>query len=178
MRKRIVFVCIFLSIAVFPIQTKALTCVEQEEPVMDHYDLAVIGTVMDVKKDTGLPIGFVSKDEFKKYVMMEVEESWKQKVPSELVFTADFTWGFNFEKEKKYFIYLNKENGDYYNSPCSPVLDATDELEGIDNKQAWRPLGESDLSLTMWLMFNMEKVVFFGVLLLVIIIWSWYVKKK
>lgn len=121
---RLILLIIIMSISlttIFPIQSHALSCVELEGPAIDHFDTAIVGTVLDVKNDS-VQQGFTGQKETKKYVLIEVEKSWKTEVNSQLIFEADFTWAYDFEKGKKYIIYLNEEKGNYFNSPCSPVV--------------------------------------------------------
>ncbi|SES27633.1 hypothetical protein SAMN04487944_1325 [Gracilibacillus ureilyticus] len=142
---------IFLLCAVFPIQSRALSCEEVKEPVIDHYDLAVAGTVLEVSKNK---------------VMIEVEQSWKREVSSPLIFHTDLTWGFGFEKDRHYLIYLDERNGDYDNSPCSPV-ERGDAPERLGNMEPMSPEEDGNAGLKMWMLFRIEKIVLFGVLLIV-----------
>lgn len=105
---------------IHPIQSKALSCVEIKEPVLDQYDAAIVGTVSNVKYDMKQTALNASK-ETKKFVSVDVEKSWKKQVDAQLVFEADGTWAHDFEEGKKYVIYLMENEGDYYNNPCSPV---------------------------------------------------------
>lgn len=121
---KLILLIVMLSISlisIFPIQSKALSCVELEGQAINHFDAAIVGTVLNVKNDT-VQKGITGPKETKKYVLVDIEKSWKTEVNSQLIFEADFTWAYNFEKGNKYIIYLNEENGNYLNSPCSPVV--------------------------------------------------------
>lgn len=166
---------------IFPNQTKALDCVELEEPIIDNYDMAVVGTVLNVKNDI-LQKGFTGTKETKKYVLLQVEKSWKSEVASQIIFEADFTWGYDFEKNKKYFVYLHKKNESYYNSPCSPVIavNTSDDYPNITEKQ-FTPNEEVNLSPKMW--FKTDKdldlvFVLLGIAALCLFVWRWRGKKK
>ena len=111
--------CIPLTF-ISPTQSKALSCAEIEEPVIDHYDAAIVGTVLNVKYDTK-QTAFNASKETKKFISVAVEKTWKKQVDAQLIFEADVTWAHDFEEDKKYVIYLIESEGDYYNDPCSPV---------------------------------------------------------
>ncbi|KMY49770.1 hypothetical protein AC625_09645 [Peribacillus loiseleuriae] len=96
-------------------------------------------------------------------------------------FETDFTWGYNFEKGKKYLIYLNEENGIYTNSPCSPVsmVNSSSEYEKLLG-EGLKPKEKVNLGYKMWFMFDKDLDLVFTLLLMVIsiiLIWKWYIKR-
>ena len=158
-------------------KSEALSCVELTSPIIDNFDMAVVGTVLHIKQQGIQHFG----NEPKQYVLMEVEESWKQRVDSQIIFEADFTWSYPFEKGKKYLIYLSEDNGQYMNSPCSPVEEAT---ASKDYKAAlgegFAPMKEVHLNYKMWFMtgeifkYTLGFVILGGI---VLFIWR-YLKRK
>ncbi|KAB8138077.1 hypothetical protein F9U64_06420 [Gracilibacillus oryzae] len=158
-----ILLVMWIGIFIFPLSAKALSCEEVREPVIDHYDLAVIGSVLDVNDFTGLDIFFQQEEPFR-YVWLEAEKSWKQGVPSQLTFTADFTWGTDFEKGQKYLIYLNEENGEYQNSPCSPVQKVEEDVE-IKGNEALFPDEEGTVGWKNWLTFQADIIGISGLII-------------
>jgi len=180
---RLILLIIMLSISlttIFPIQSHALSCVELEGPAIDHFDTAIVGTVLDVKNDK-VQKGFNGQKETKKYVLIDVEKSWKTEVNSQLIFEADFTWAYNFEKGKKYIIYLNEEKGNYFNSPCSPVVlvESNNDYEQLLG-EGLKPKKEVNLGYKM--LFKHDKGLDFELVILMIaisliLIWKWNSKR-
>lgn len=159
-----------------PIQTKALSCAELEGPAIHHYDAAIVGTVLNVKNDIEQK-GLTGPKETKKYVLVDVEKSWKKGMNSQLIFEADYTWSYNFEKGKTYVIYLNEKDGNYFNSACSPVV-------LVESKSDYEPLlGEGqtpkeEVNLSYKMLFKTDKdldfeIVMFIFAMLLIFIWKW-----
>ncbi|MCH7321545.1 hypothetical protein LZ480_06525 [Solibacillus sp. MA9] len=182
MRLLLLIVISTLSLHIFfPNQTKALSCAELKEPIIDNYDMAVVGTVLNVKNDI-VQKGFTWTKETKKYVLLQVEKSWKSEVASQIIFEADFTWGYNFEKNKKYYVYLHENNENYYNSPCSPVMavNSSDDYPNITEKP-FTPNEEVNLSSKMWFKYDKDlDLVFllFGIAALCFFVWKRRANKK
>ena len=178
---RLILLIIMMSISlttIFPIQSNALSCVELEGPAINHFDTAIVGTVLDVKNDIVHDTGL---KETKKYVLIDVEKSWKTEVDSQLIFEADFTWAFNFEKGKKYIVYLNEEKGNYFNSPCSPVVlvESNNDYEQLLG-EGLKPKKEVNLGYKM--LFKHDKDLDFELVILIIaisliLIWKWHSKR-
>jgi hypothetical protein len=167
--RTIIIVCFLLS--VFPIQSKALSCVEITEPVIDHHDMAVVGTVLNIKQQDLQQLG----NEPKRYVLMKVEKSWKQQADSQIIFEADYTWSYPFEKGKKYLVYLFDGDGKYSNSPCSPVEEVSTgvDYEGSLGK-GFVPKNEVNIGYKMWLIQDQTLIVAVtGVVILVFFIFIW-----
>ncbi|WP_274309996.1 hypothetical protein [Solibacillus daqui] len=166
---------------IFPNQTKALSCAELEEPIIDNYDMAVVGTVLNVKNDI-VQKGFTGTKETKKYVLLQVEKSWKTEVASQIIFEADFTWGYDFQKKEKNIVYLHENNGSYYNSPCSPVMEvnSSDDYPKITENE-FTPNKEVNLSPKMWFKFDKDLdfvLLLFGMTVFCFIVWRWRANKK
>ncbi|MFC7684920.1 hypothetical protein [Ureibacillus sp. GCM10028918] len=180
---RLILLIMMLSISltsIFPIQIKALSCVELEGPPINHFDAAIVGTVLNVKNDIEQK-GITGPKETKKYVLVDVEKSWKTEVNSQLIFEADFTWAYNFEKGSKYIIYLNEENGNYLNSPCSPIVlvESSNDYEQLLG-DGLKPKEEVNLGYKM--LFKYDKDLDFELAILIIaisliIIWKWNSKR-
>lgn len=171
----------FFLLSIFPNQSKALSCAELEDPAINHYNAAIVGTVLNVKNDL-VQKGLTGPKETKRYVLIDVERSWKSKFKSQVIFETNFTWGYNFEKGKKYLIYLNEENGIYTNSPCSPVnlVNSSNESEELLG-ESLKPEEKANLGYKMWFMFDKDLDLEFALLLMVIfliLIWKWYIKKR
>lgn len=165
---------------IFPQQAQALSCVELEEPIIDNFNMAVVGTVLNVKNDI-VQKGFTGAKETKKYVLLDVEKSWKTEVATQLIFEADFTWGHDFKKNKKYLVYLHENNGTYTNSPCSPVtvVNSSEDVPKITEKE-FTPSQEVNLKSKMWLKYDKDLDLLFVLLLvaaLSIFIWKWLAKR-
>lgn len=165
---------------IFPIQSKALSCAELEEPVISHFDAAIVGTVLNVKNDI-VQKGIIGPKETKKYVLVDVEKSWKTEVNSQLIFEADYTWAYNFEKGNKYIIYLDEVKGNYINSPCSPVVpvESSNEYEQLLG-EGFKPKEEVNLGSKM--LFKSDRDLDFELSILIIAIsaiffWKWKSKR-
>lgn len=141
-----------LFFAIYPNKSYALSCAELEEPAIHHYDLAVVGTVLDVKNDL-TQRGLTGAKEMNTYVLLDVEQSWKKELDSQIIIEADFTWGHPFEEGRDYLLYLNKKDGEYFNSPCSLVSEVhsrNDYVPLLGEGKA--PIKEVDVSHKMWFM--------------------------
>jgi hypothetical protein len=172
-----VFYCFLSS---FPNQSKALDCAGYEGPAINQHNGAIVGTVLNVKKDV-VQQGTSDLKETKKYVLIDVDRSWKIEVNSQLIFETDFTWGYNFEEGKKYLIYLNEDNGIYTNSPCSPVsvVNSSNEYEEILGASQ-KPKKTVNLDYKVWFMSDNHLGLIFSLVLiglLIIFIWKWYSKR-
>jgi hypothetical protein len=104
--------------------THALSCIEFEEPVINYFDLAIFGTVTNINKNP---------NDYMYPVEVEVVKSWKQQVPSTLEMKVDYTWGYEFQKDQTYMIYLSVDDHNYINSPCSPVTQVDSETDYKDS---------------------------------------------
>ena len=112
---------------------------------------------------------------------MDVEQSWKQQVDSQIIFEADFTWSYPFEKGKKYLIYLSENNERYRNSPCSPVEEAkaSKDYEATLG-EGFVPIKEVHLNHKMWFMTGKIFKYLLGFMILggtILFIWG-YLKRK
>ncbi|KMY42803.1 hypothetical protein [Peribacillus loiseleuriae] len=169
----------FFLLSMFPNQSKALSCVEIEGPAINHYNAAIMGTVLNVKNDL-VQKGFTGLKETKRYVLIDVEKSWKSEFKSQVIFETNFTWGYNFEKGKKYLIYPNEENGIYTNSPCSPVssVNSSNQYEELLG-EGLKPIEKVNLGYKMWFMFDDLDLEFTLLLMVIflILIWRWYAKR-
>lgn len=168
--------CFIFSI--FPIKSEALSCVELTSPIINNFDMAVVGTVLNIKQQNIQPLG----SEPKQYVLMEVEKSWKQQVDSQIIFEADFTWSYPYDKGEKYLVYLYEDNGQYINSPCSPVEEvrASNDYEA-DWGEGIAPKKEVHLNYKIWFMTGKIYEFLFGLMILVgivIFIRRIYLKRK
>lgn len=173
-------IIVFFLISIFPIQSYALDCVEIEPPVIDHFDMAVVGTVLNVKHNEFQQF-YKGVSDPKQYVLLEVEESWKQQVDSQMIFEADYAWSYPFEKGQKYLIYLNENNGKYINNPCSPVEEASASNYEVTFGEGFVPKNEVNISYKMWLIPDKTfKSTSAGIILLIlsIFIWQWFKRRK
>lgn len=180
--KRIIL-SVILSIPltlIIPIQSKALSCVELEGPAINHFDAAIVGTVLDIKNDIE-QTGFTGPKEVKKYILVEVEKSWKKEFDSQLIFEADYGWAYNFEKGKNYIIYLNEKKENYFNNPCSPVykVESSNDYELLLG-EGLKPKETVNLGYKM--LFKYDKDLDFELVILLIaisliIIWKWKSKR-
>lgn len=177
MKKIILLIILSISLTLIsPIQSKALSCVELEGPAINHFDSAIVGTVLNVKNDIEQK-GFTGPKEVKTYILVDVEKSWKKEVDSQLIFEADFTWSYPFEKGKKYVIYLNEKDGNYFNSACSPVVsvESSNDYEQLLG-EGQKPKEEVNLNYKM--LFMNEKDLDFELTIVIIaisliLIWKW-----
>ena len=168
---RTMMIVVFLF-SIFPLKSEALSCVELTSPIIDNFDMAVVGTVLNIKQQD---IQYLGREP-KQYVLMDVEQSWKQQVDSQIIFEADYTWSYPFEKGEKYLIYLSEDNGKYMNSPCSPVEEAkaSKDYEATFG-EGFVPIKEVHLNHKMWFMTGEIFEYLFGLMIfggLVIFIWS------
>lgn len=182
MKKQLILIIMifFCFPSSFPNQSKALDCAGYDGPAINQHNGAIVGTVLNVKKDV-VPQKNSDLKETKKYVLIDVDRSWKFEVNSQLIFETDFTWGYNFEEGKKYLIYLNENNGIYTNSPCSPVsiVNSNDEYEEILG-EGQKPKKTVNLENKMWFMFDNNFGLIFSLILMgviIIFIWKWYSKR-
>ncbi|MED1601934.1 hypothetical protein [Alkalihalophilus marmarensis] len=116
------FLIVMLTV-LSPNSTHALSCIEFEEPVINYFDLAIIGTVTNINK---------KPNDYMYPVEVEVVKSWKQQVPSKMEMDVDYTWGYEFQKDQTYLIYLSVDDDNYINSPCSPVTQVYSEDDSKD----------------------------------------------
>ncbi|MFJ7370944.1 hypothetical protein ACIQVU_16075 [Lysinibacillus sp. NPDC098008] len=177
MRKQILLIILVIAITVIsPIQSKALTCVEVKEPAIDYYDVAIFGTIVKVKTDIEQK-GFTGPKEWKKYVLVDVEKSWKKEADSQLIFEADYASSDNFEQGKKYVLYLDEKDGAYYSSsPCTPdiLVNSSSDYEQLG--KGLEPVNQVNLSYKM--LFMNDKDIDLGITIVIIailfiIIWRW-----
>ncbi|OLS38136.1 hypothetical protein BTR22_06460 [Alkalihalophilus pseudofirmus] len=126
------FLIVMLTV-LSPNSTHALSCIEFEEPVINYFDLAIIGKVINLNK---------KPHDYMYPVEVEVVKSWKQQVPSTLEMQVDFTWGYEFQKDQTYLIYLSVDDDNYINSPCSPVtqVDSEDNYKELSLEEEFTPV--------------------------------------
>lgn len=176
---RILMIAI-LFLFINPLQSNALSSAELEGPAIEHYDLAVVGTVLDMKKGIAEK-GLFGTKEIYNYVLLQVDQSWKQEVDSQIMIQTDFTWGHAFKEEENYLLYLNEKDGQYFNSPCSPVSEvhSTQDYEPLLG-EGLAPVNEVDLRHQMWwLTVKRYKFLFVLLILSAVLIWlGRRVKKK
>lgn len=168
---------IFFLFSIFPMKSGALSCMELTSPIIDNFDMAVVGTVINIKQQRIQKLG----SDPKQYVLMGVEESWKQQVDSQIIFEADFTWSYPFEKGEKYLIYLSKDNGPYLNSPCSPVEEVNESNDyEMTLGEGYVPLKEVHLNHKMWFITGEIYKYLFGIVILgvIVIFIGRYLKRK
>ena len=86
-----------------------------------------------------------------------MDRSWEIEVSSQLIFETDVGWGYNFEKGKRFLIYLDEKNGIYTNSPCSPVsiVNSSSEYQEILG-EGQKPKEKGNLGYKMWFMFDRD----------------------
>lgn len=153
---------IFLFTSVFFIsngqEAKALSCVELASPqeALEVYSGAVYGEVKQIKVDLK-QAGFTGSKEKIRYILVDVERSWKTEVDSQIIVGTDYTWGFDFKEGYKYLLYINEVDGELSSSPCSSTIEMNNlsqatELfgEGIQPKQ------QINLEHKMWFMFEQD----------------------
>lgn len=168
---RILMIAI-LFLFINPLQSDALSCAELEEPAIEHYDLAVVGTVLDMKKGIAEK-GLSGTKEIYNYVLLQIEQSWKQEVDSQIMIQTDFTWGHPFKEGEDYLLYLNEKGGQYFNSPCSTVSEvhSTQDYEPLLG-EGLAPVNEVDLRYQMWwLAAKKYKFLFVLLILGAVLIW-------
>ena len=161
-----------LFIVINPLQSNALSCAEIEGPVIEHYDLAVVGTVLDVKKGIA-DKGLSGTKEIYNYVLFQIEESWKQEVDSQIMIQTDFTWGHPFKEGEDYLLYLNEKDGQYFNSPCSPVSEvhSSQDYEPLLG-EGLAPINDVDLHYQMWWLAAKKYKIYFVILIFsAVLIW-------
>lgn len=163
--KHRLFTIIFLCTTIFFFangqDVKALSCAEkgslQEE--LDGNTGAVYGEIKQIKVDLKQE-GITGTKEKVRYILMEVERSWKTELDSQVIVSTDYTWGFNFKEGSKYFIFISEMDGVLSSSPCSSTIEmnnlnqATEEFgEGFEPKQQvnlehkMRFMSEQDIDL-------------------------------
>ena len=153
---------IFLFTAIFFFangqDVKALSCAEkgslQEE--LDGSTGAVYGEIKNIKVDLKQE-GITGTKEKVRYILVEVERSWKTEVDSQVIVATDYTWGFTFKEGSKYFIFISEMDGELSSSPCSTTIEmnnlnqATKQFgEGLEPKQ------QVNLESKMWFMMEQE----------------------
>lgn len=173
---------IFCVLFLFPTQGRALSCAELEEHPLDIYDAAVVGTVLNSKGDIVQP-GLTGPKEWHKYVLMEIEQSWKTEFPSQIIFEADYSWGYDFQIGEKYLVYLYEKEGEYFgNSACSPVTVVHDRSDyGQFLGEGFTPTEKVNLGYKMWFMIDKDLDLIFillGVAFFIFITWGILRNKK
>ncbi|OMD73824.1 hypothetical protein BSK48_03745 [Paenibacillus odorifer] len=137
---------------------KALSCVELGSPqeALEVYGGAIYGEVKQIKVDLKQE-GFTGPKEKIRYILVDVERSWKTEVDSQIIVRIDYTWGFDFKEGNKYLIYISEVDGESSSSPCSSTIEMNNlnqatELFG----EGLRPKQQVHLEYKMWLMFEQD----------------------
>jgi len=137
---------------------KALSCVELGSPqeALEVYGGAIYGEVKQIKVDLKQE-GFTGTKEKIRYILVDVERSWKTEVDSQIIVRTDYTWGFDFKEGNKYLIYISEVDGESSSSPCSLTIEMNNlnqatELFG----EGLRPKQQVHLEYKMWLMFEQD----------------------
>lgn len=125
-------------------EVKALSCAEKKGSLQEELDGstgAVYGEIKKIKVDLKQE-GITGTKEKVRYILVEVERSWKTEVDSQVIVATDYTWGFNFKEGSKYFIFISEMDGELSSSPCSTTIEmnnlnqATKQFgEGLEPKQ-------------------------------------------
>lgn len=161
LKLRIITLIFFISTVFFisnPQNVNALSCPESGSPQeqLEIYDGAVYGEVRQVKVDLKQK-GFAGTKEKIRYILVEVERSWKTEVDSQILVATDFTWGFDFKEGNKYLIYFSEADGELRSSPCSVIIEMNNlnqatELFG----EGFPPKQQVNLEHKMWFMFEQD----------------------
>lgn len=137
---------------------KALSCVELGSPqeALEVYGGAIYGEVKQIKVDLKQE-GFTGTKEKIRYILVDVERSWKTEVDSQIIVRTDYTWGFDFKEGNKYLIYISEVDGESSSSPFSSTIEMNNlnqatELFG----EGLRPKQQVHLEYKMWLMFEQD----------------------
>ncbi|MEO2202953.1 hypothetical protein ABGV42_04320 [Paenibacillus pabuli] len=77
---------------------------------LERYRGAVYGEIKQIKVDLKQQ-GIAGTKEKVRYILVEVERSWKTEVDSQIIVATDYTWGFNFKEGNKYLIYISEWMG-------------------------------------------------------------------
>ncbi|KGE17293.1 hypothetical protein [Paenibacillus wynnii] len=136
----------------------ALSCVEVGSPqeALEEYSGAVYGEVIQIRVDLKQE-GFTGSKEKIRYILVDVERSWKTEVDSQIILATDYTWGFDFKEGNKYLIYISEVAGELSSSPCSSTIEMNNlnqatELFG----EGFRPKQQVNLEHKMWFMFEQD----------------------
>ncbi|WNS43093.1 hypothetical protein [Paenibacillus sp. MMS20-IR301] len=139
-------------------EANALSCAEVGAPqdALALYSGAVYGEVKQIKTDLKQE-GFTGSKEKIKYILVNVERSWKHKVDSQIIVATDYTWGFDFKKGNKYLIYISEADDGLSSSPCSPTIELNNlnqatELFG----EGFQPQKKVNVEYKMWFMFESD----------------------
>ncbi|MDQ1914486.1 hypothetical protein RAC89_29335 [Paenibacillus sp. GD4] len=164
MRIKLCMSLLFAGLVLFMLpnnQVNALSCarVDDHQERLKTFGGAVYGEILQSKEDVKQR-GILGPKEYARYILVEVKRSWGIELPSQIMVSTDFTWGFPFEKGKAYLIYVQASDGELVSSPCSPVkeiqsLDQLDKAFGegqapvkqihIENKMWFKTVTDYDL---------------------------------
>ncbi|MBM6387096.1 MAG: FeoB-associated Cys-rich membrane protein [Paenibacillus sp.] len=160
--KHRIFTIIFLFTTIFFFangqEVKALSCAEkgslQEE--LDGYTGAVYGEIKNIKVDLKQE-GITGTKEKVRYILVEVERSWKTEVNSQVIVATDYTWGFNFKEGSKYFIFISEMDGELSSSPCSTTIEMNN-LNQVTERfgEGFGPKQQVNLESKMWFMMEQD----------------------
>lgn len=177
MNSRILKLICFFTFALFISngqEAKALSCVEVGSPqeALEIYSGAVYGEVKQIKVDLKQE-GFTGPKEKIRYILVNVERSWKMEVDSQIIVATDYTWGFDFKEGHNYLIYINEVDGEFKSSPCSSTIEMSTlnqatELFG----EGFPPKQQVNLEYKMWFMFEQDIDVYIvgGIILVVALV--------
>lgn len=184
--KHRLFTIIFLFTTIFFFangqDVKALSCAEkgslQEE--LDGYNGAVYGEIKKIKVDLKQE-GITGTKEKVRYILMEVERSWKTEVDSQVMVATDYTWGFNFKQGSKYFILISEMDGELSSSPCSTTIEMNNLNQATEQfGEGFGPKQQVNLEPKMWFMmeqdFNLYIVL--AIILVVSVVFIMRARKK
>ncbi|MCA0757926.1 hypothetical protein KP806_22960 [Paenibacillus sp. N4] len=122
---------------------------------MDYFDGAVFGVVKNVKSDIKQE-GFIGTKEHVRNILIEVKQSWKMELNSQIIVSTDYTWGFDFQEGKSYLIYVyeDEDKGSLFSSPCSATyqMDDVSEATKLLGSGGLQPGKEVNLDYKMWFM--------------------------
>ncbi|MCG7381490.1 hypothetical protein [Paenibacillus sp. ACRRY] len=174
--KHRLFTIIFLFTTIFFFSNgqdaKALSCAEkgslQEE--LDGSTGAIYGEIKKIKVDLKQE-GIMGTKEKVRYILMEVERSWKTEVDSQLIVATDYTWGFNFTEGNKYLIFISEMDGEISSSPCSSTIEMNNPNEVTEQfGEGFEPKQQVNLKHKMW--FMMERDIDLYIVLAIILVVS------
>ncbi|MFK0524228.1 hypothetical protein ACINKY_18705 [Paenibacillus illinoisensis] len=160
--KHRLFTIIFLFTTIFFFangqDVKALSCAEkgslQEE--LDGYNGAVYGEIKKMKVDLKQE-GITGIKEKVRYILVEVERSWKTEVDSQVIVATDYTWGFNFKEGSKYFILISEMDGELSSSPCSTTIEMNNLNQATEQfGEGFGPKQQVNLEPKMWFMMEQD----------------------
>ena len=161
---------------------KALSCAEKGslQEGLERYSGAVYGEVKQIKVDLKQE-GIMGTKEKVRYILVEVERSWKTEVDSQIIVATDYNWGFDFKEGNKYFIYISEMDGELSSSPCSTTIEMNSlnqatELFG----EGFGPKQQVNLEHKMWFMIeqDIDLYIVFAIIIAVISVLIMRTRKK